>query len=69
MARKIEDTGIKVGGSRKEKASVSTVKVIKRGSLPAWLPKKVEVALQSSRSFKTSPSYRSYGDGEWAVFD
>ena len=69
MARKIEDTGIKVGGSRKEKASVSTVKVIKRESLPAWLPKKVEVALQSSRSFKTSPSYRSYGDGEWAVFD
>lgn len=70
MARKIEDTGIKVGGSRKEKASAKTAKPIKKESLPAWLPKKVDVALQSSRSrYSISPKYRSYGDGEWAVFD
>lgn len=72
MAKKILDTGIIVGGAKKERTTSSdkVTKDAKTKGLPQWLPKGAAVCLLSEKvGCKLSPRYQKFGDGPWGVYE
>ena len=66
MAKKILDTGVIVGGARKEMVTTSSKrkKDAKTRGLPQWLPKGIEVCLLKERNgCQKALRYEKYGDG------
>ena len=71
MAKKILDTGVIVGGARKEMVTTSSKikKDTKTRGLPQWLPKGIEVCLLTERNgCQKALRYEKYGDGPWGIY-
>ena len=72
MAKKILDTGIIVGGAKKERVTTSSKenKDAKTKGLPQWLPKGIEVCLLTERNgCKKALRYEKFGDGPWGIYE